>query len=520
MKKTWPVIVGILLIFSSAFGASITPELAQKAAATQLKVLTQTKLLYATRRLQSSNNETSTTHSISEVRSLSNEQGKILAYVLILEPTGYIVVSPDTDIRPVIAYSLDRDFPFVDTPDNALLHLVFSDMGNRLNALGLITDEYKEKNLVLWEQYLEGNQVLLDDASDSEQWGPYITTAWRQGNPYNKYCPIDPETGSRSVVGCVATAMAQIINYWGYPSSVRFDEDDSYETYTRSIKIDEDHDLYDFPSFDELNQMLSEIDYDDEDDIAALNFAVGIAVTMDYASDGSGAVALAYDFTGKFGYANADDMSSSSNYFYDVLKNGMKQGRPAWLSVDKEEDENSGHAIIADGYKDTGEYHLNFGWGGTYNDWYFLPEGMPSGYDTVNRGILNIYPYVFNSSILYVDGDAEESGDGSSWTSPLKTINEAVVLALNGDEIWVKQGDYYLDETISIAAGKRLNIYGGFEGWETDKDERTSQDNETIINGNNSIQCLENQGEVTLNGFTFTGGMSESYGSVSDNLCK
>jgi predicted outer membrane repeat protein len=511
MRIIWSIIVGIPLIYSSAFGTPITPQLAKDAAGLQLNGLTQTKHLYEARVLKSPD-QGSTTHSISETRSLLNEQGEVLAYVLVLDPTGYIVVSPDTDIRPVIAYSLDADFPFVDTPDNTLLHFLLLDMENRLNALGLFTEEHKENNRLLWEQYLAEEQGLLYEMSDAQQWGPYITTQWHQADPYNKFCPLDPETENRSVVGCTATAVAQIINYWEYPSSVSFGEDDSYETSTRSINIDEDYDLYDFPSFDALNQMLAEINYDNEDDIAALNFAVGISLNMDYTSSGSGTWIETNALTDKFGYSNASHIQSSPILFYNVLKNDMKQGRPAKLSI-SEVGNTSGHAIVADGYKDTGEYHVNFGWGGAYNEWYFLPEGMPEGYDTVDSGVLGIYPYA-SSNILYVDTDVTESGDGSSWATPLKTINEAVVFALNGDEIWVKQGEYLLDETITIDGGKSVKLYGGFEGGETHKDERDWQNNETVIHGNNTIQCLENHGELIIDGFTFTGGNSNYGGAI------
>jgi hypothetical protein len=408
MKIVCCIIIGIFLSFPSAFGASITPELAKDAAGTQLEALERSEALMRPEILKGYR-EGLSTRSISEIRPLLNEQGHTLAYVMVLEPKGYIVVSPDTDIRPVIAYSMDNEFPFEETPDNVLLHLVVWDMENRLNALPLLSEEHKGKNRLLWEQYLAKDQGMVEQISQTQQWGPYITTQWHQGNPYNKYCPMDPDTGNRCVVGCTATAMAQIIGYWKYPSSVSFDDNDRYETSTRSIKIDEDHDLYDFPSFEELNQMLSEIDYDYEDNIAALNFAVGISVHMNYTSSGSNAGSSASAFIEKFGYANASYLDPSSDEFYDVLEKDMKEGRPASLSIRKE---GAGHAIVADGFKETGEYHLNFGWGGTYNDWYFLPEGMPGGYNTVGYAIVKIYPEGFGppSKATNPGPDNEETG--------------------------------------------------------------------------------------------------------------
>lgn len=42
---------------------------------------------------------------------------------------------------------------------------------------------------------------------------------WNQGDPYNALCPVITSTGKRTVTGCVATAMAQVMMYYNYPAS-------------------------------------------------------------------------------------------------------------------------------------------------------------------------------------------------------------------------------------------------------------------------------------------------------------
>ena len=45
--------------------------------------------------------------------------------------------------------------------------------------------------------------------------GPLITTKWDQDSPYYDLCP---GTGTnKAYTGCVATAMAQVMNYWQWP---------------------------------------------------------------------------------------------------------------------------------------------------------------------------------------------------------------------------------------------------------------------------------------------------------------
>ena len=66
----------------------------------------------------------------------------------------------------------------------------------------------------------------------------------------------------------------------------------------------------------------------------------------------------------------------------------MMEARPAYLGITGS---GSGHAIIADGWNQTtGNYHLNMGWGGSWNGWYSLPNGMPSGFTQIHSAVINI----------------------------------------------------------------------------------------------------------------------------------
>ncbi len=354
---------------------------------------------------------------ITNIKSITDKNGKVLAYVLLLSPKGYIVVSPDTDINPVIAYSTKSGFSFEPSPLNTLLHLVKKDMSLRLKAIALMPETLKRRNNLIWKALEEGGTTLkqLMDEGSSWKWGPWLETEWGQSYPYNKYCPLDPSNHERSLTGCVATAMGQIIFYWKYPRSVSFSCNDGYITSYKRIYIyenkdgnsgcsDDDHETLDFPPLNELNQMLQEIDYSIKDpsindDIPALLFACGISVKMDYAS---------YSYGGSAAYpsdaANAlkNKFSYESVYFtnyefndedFQTLKQNMKDGRPALLAISK--DGTGGHAVVADGFERIGGvdyYHINFGWKELCDGWYQLPEGFPEGYNAIDAAILNIFP--------------------------------------------------------------------------------------------------------------------------------
>ncbi len=109
-----------------------------------------------------------------------------------------------------------------------------------------------------------------------ETWGPLLTTNWHQGDHYNRKCPlISPGSSSRCAVGCVATAMGQIINMWNYPASVSFSplpwpQGDSYTSRGNAGHIDIDGDAVpcdfpelagDRPGMPSLNTALAIIDY-------------------------------------------------------------------------------------------------------------------------------------------------------------------------------------------------------------------------------------------------------------------
>jgi len=132
---------------------------------------------------------------------------------------------------------------------------------------------------------------------------------------------------------------------------------------------------------------------------------------------------------------------------------------------------------------------------------------------------LLIFFIVFNTAIsvfgavFYVDGGISESADGSSWQNAFLTIQEAVDAAGDigsVDEIWVKRGTYLLNSTIQIDTG--IELYGGFNGTETNRLSRDPKPNLTIIDGNNTVQCISSTAKLTLDGFTIMNGTTDSSG--------
>jgi hypothetical protein len=389
LGKVFLLAVISLFIFSSGvFAKPVSMQMAEDVARTHLRANNERERLAALTAQKVFENRSISTPDIIELQ--DNQTGEILAYVLGLNPEGFIVVSPDTDITPVIAYSFKGNFPLEDFQDNVLLHMVTWDMENRLEAIPILPDELKEKNNDLWEKYLSAENSFLDTQVRATTYGPHLTTYWHQGYPYNYYCPNDPFEGEKSAVGCVATAMAQIINYHQYPSSVTFTSADNYCYY------------YPGTSFERCNNnaasvSISSITYPASTDTAAkLSRSCGVSVQMAYSATLSGISShsvVASAFKNKFGYTSATHRTPISP---SALQKNMQNAQPAVLGIQKT---GARHSIVCDGYRSTtGQYHLNYGWGtddqsGTPSTWWYtLPSGMPDGYNDVFDGVLDIKP--------------------------------------------------------------------------------------------------------------------------------
>ncbi len=115
------------------------------------------------------------------------------------------------------------------------------------------------------------------------------------------------------------------------------------------------------------------------------------------------------------------------------------------------------------------------------------------------------------AGILHVRTDGDDTASGASWSSAFKTIQRAIDEASTDDEIWVKAGTYPLAGGYAgrITVNKAVSIYGGFDGTETQRDQRDRRTNATAVDGQDqAYSCFYFQSAdgATLDGFTITGG--------------
>jgi len=423
-------VVLCLLLGSSVWAGPVSAERAQKVTQAFLRARMARRLQGAGTFSVAAENQNRQVLTTAGCREIRDDDGSLLAYVTELEPHGFVVTSADTELSPIVAYSLRSPFPAETDKKHPLSQLLRADLMLRLGARAEGGRFAAAENDILWDRYASG---AGEDDEVFQQWPPEGTTAtggwlettWHQDEPFNALCPLDPVDGLRSYVGCVATAMAQVVHYHRQ-GSMSFDASDSYATFG-GIDVDADSGRYDFPSFEELNDALTTVRFKylqgsdlDDTDTAALSAACGFAVLMDYSSEGSGAYTYAIQaaLLDKCGFHSADLIGGLSREFLPVLHENLINQLPVIFGIGYPSD-GGGHIIVCDGYNTSGEYHLNFGWGAPHPDeiteaWYHLPVEIPSSFNAIQEVVLNIQPTapgieVDPASLLFQVAQGEES---------------------------------------------------------------------------------------------------------------
>lgn len=368
--------------------------------------------------------------------------GDLLFYVFTLEPKGYIVVSGDTDLPPVIAYSFTSAFSGEAPQPDLLKDLLIRDLSLRKDAVPSLPLQMIERRHLAWQQI--GNNAYMDESErEFQQWpepgtttsGGWIETNWSQNGPYNMYCPLDPVTWVRSLAGCPAVAMGMIVDYHMNTNNTFFsDTDDYYHSYAgRQYWIDDDHQYVDFPPFPELNDLLDTLSYHyskqiplTDSDKAALIFACGVAAHQVYTSGISGTFGLQYAHQAflKFQFDDAALIWAEDTSVYTRLSSNMKSGLPSQISV-RDEANTVGHNVVVDGYNTDDYYHVNFGWGGSCNGWYLLPGEFPYNLTVLKGVIVDIGLFQGITLELKVFLEGPYNGTGmSNFLNPWLPLNQ------------------------------------------------------------------------------------------------
>lgn len=320
---------------------------------------------------------------------VKSSSGESLFVIYRLYPQGFVLCGNDSLLPPIVAYSFSSSITARDTSVMMLVKQTESlkPMLNKINPGWLkMSQETQKAAPEYWP---------AQGTTTTEGW---VETRWTQTAPYNNYCPVDPLSSQRSYAGCPSIVMSQILNFWKTTKNKRFGADDRYyHSYGgRDFWIDDDYQLHGFPSFIQLNEDLDTLDAHyltgstlTNKDKAALVFACGVACTQVFSSAGSGTFGVnqAYEAYQHFGFSDCVLYTDTSANLLNVLINDMQNGRPAHLAV-VDESWQTGHNVVIDGYNSDGYFHINFGWGGSSDGWWLVPDASFPYQMSVIEGVI------------------------------------------------------------------------------------------------------------------------------------
>ncbi len=337
-------------------------------------------------------------------------------YAYNLEGGGWIIVAGEDRAATVLGYSDQGELNFNNLPCN------FEGLLNGYKREIEFLQTYTDDDLVPRPKTADGKGRVVN---------PLIQTNWGQEMPYYLQCPL--YQNEYCVVGCVATAMAQVMKYWQYPQECNgvaryycyniggYLPALPATTFNYNLMLDS------YCHWDYNTSTLVQDTYTDAQaqEVAKLSRYCGQAVEMSYSPEGSGAYTWdQLDAMNNFGYSSAELVEKGGWYGNDnyttaewetMMLTELRAGRPILYSATDPAE--GGHAFICDGYNGEDKFHFNFGWYGTCDGWY-----VSTALDMVHREGDELH---FNSSHDMIIGIKPPEG----WQPPVTVIKGDV----NGD---------------------------------------------------------------------------------------
>jgi uncharacterized repeat protein (TIGR02543 family) len=320
----------------------------------------------------------------------ANEQEEPLLYVFQNDQNkGFVLVSGDDVFKPIIGYSQNGTYDSLNMPPNFAWYLE-----NIQKEMAFALDNELEQTAQVAQEWA----MLAADGSYTT--GEYLlTTKWSQSEPYYNQTPTIGN--QRTVTGCVATAMAQIMKYHEHPSGALTGIIPAYTTKKlsipsvnlASITFDWDNMINSYNSYPSYTPAQANA-------VATLMSVVGKSVKMDYgtsAEGGSGAYStnVATALKTYFRYDNAARYVQRDNYsisqWIALLKEQINSNLPVYYAG---YNGSSGHAFVLDGYDNWGRFHFNWGWGGLADGFFIITNLNPNGhnYTSEQEAVIDIKP--------------------------------------------------------------------------------------------------------------------------------
>ena len=353
---------------------------------------------------------------------------------------GFVMVSGDDKVIPILAYSNESAFDI-----NNIAPATKDWIEGYKNEITAVITHNVPAKAGTAERWSELQTTATHKAERTTAVTPLLTTTWDQAGggsvQYNQYCPNTAYTSGLSVTGCVATAMAQLMKFWNWPTvgcgSHTYYDDTSHATLT----ADFGNTAYGWSSMPTTSSNAY---------VATLMSHAGISVNMNYTANESGSIVTMLE---TYGGVNCAEYALKTYFHYKPsltakLRSGLYTGGPGsgyyigaddeyyngqvtidsfneatWISMLQTElnagrpmlyegqGPVGGHCWVCDGWETTSSmFHFNWGWSGSSNGYYTVDNLAPPALG-VGGGAGN-----FNSSqgvLMGVQPDSFPSNTGN-----------------------------------------------------------------------------------------------------------
>ena len=297
---------------------------------------------------------------------------------------GFVIVTADDDLYPILGYSDHGNVSAKGAKGGQNFKEWFENYDRQIACKG--SGKYVDENAVKLWMDIENNvfpQVKSGVVVDG-----LVKSQWDQLYPWNLMCP--EKDGEETYVGCVATAMSQMLRYHRWPDVG--EGSSSYEWNGQTLSADFTAHIWNYDLMPEIVDIEwgiypeyweTGITQAEKDELSLLSYWTGLSVDMmygTYMNEGSATYASYVDD------AFLDHWKASSSVYYtmetppaggvdaqfDIIKAELDAKRP-WFWA------GGAHAFILDGYRDDYWYHFNWGWEGNYDGWFHRAYLVPGG---------------------------------------------------------------------------------------------------------------------------------------------
>lgn len=335
----------------------------------------------------------------------SEERGLVAFYVITSDDGGFVVVSGDDNAQPVLAISERNRFETRDMPDNVKWWL------NRVREYVL---SQKTQPVSVGKQWAKLTDTRSSDGSvigEITEKIEHLTPEWNQDGYFNQFCPLID--GQQTYTGCVATAVAEVLAtlsgiypnempskgrgiVGGYTTGSTTTAPDPYTLDTTydwaQLRLLTDDESIRQAAYEGNTALLENLGHLLADCGAIVMARYGVSST-------SASVSSIPHEMAEHLYMSKESHIEWASHHSAIRWNKMLKDELAFhpLVYSGRTPSNVGHSFVLDGFgKYDGEdvYHVNFGWSGYCNGYYFINHLETYQGDFSNQGMGAVFGFV------------------------------------------------------------------------------------------------------------------------------